>query len=247
MSIPHSLIRRALAADPVPPNEADTEDDSEDGLDLEDYDSLDIEASVPRCPICGHDAVKRKGASLFCDNKHQFAPEDAYTNATAQRVDAETMADTETYRAFLKAGLTPREAHYAMEGRGHTARYINLIARRVEPKDSEIEYRRKHASNPPEDVMPNPDKGGPGSAPNGMNQTAPDSDDTGKVEPIEDMSWFMGGLDLERDEKGDVKWPFTFKRIEKDFARPNKPGNPDQEPRAQDSTKPDTKDTPFVI
>lgn len=54
-------------------------------------------------------------------------------------------------------------------------------------------------------------------------------------------------LALETDEEGLAKWPLSFTKIEKDFKRPNKPGNPDQEPKAKDSQKPDTKDQPYQM
>lgn len=108
-----------------------------------------------------------------------------------------------------------------------------------------INKRLKTASNPPDDQMPNPDKKG---ATNPDNQTAPNASpnsyDQGKKPSLSKMPWFMGSADPRYSEMK-AKWPLTFQKIERDFKRPNKPGNPGQEPKAQDSQKPATEEEPY--
>lgn len=114
-------------------------------------------------------------------------------------------------------------------------------------REKAINERIKTASNPPEDQYPNPDKGGPGSNPNPDNSNAPaNSDDVGSPPKLSSMPWFLASINPVYDELR-AKWPLTFEKIERDFKRPNKPGNPGQEPKAQDSQKPDTKDEPYQM
>lgn len=109
-------------------------------------------------------------------------------------------------------------------------------------RDKAINERIRRASKPP---LPNPDKGGPGSAPNPDNGGgSPNSYDQGKKTPLSKMPWFMGATDPRYAEMK-AKWPLTFDKIEKDFHRPNKPSNPGQEPKAQDSQKPATEEQPY--
>lgn len=118
-------------------------------------------------------------------------------------------------------------------------------AKRKEPIDSDIEKREKTAGDPPADTIPNPEKGGPSSATNPDNSTAPSRDQA--KEPLSKMPWFMGSADMggyileaELDSRtGLAKWPLSFKRIEKDTKRPNKPYN-----RAQDVPKKVVDDQP---
>lgn len=95
-----------------------------------------------------------------------------------------------------------------------------------EPIDTDIREREKRAGDPPKDAYPNPEKGGPTSAPNPDNSTTPSSDQVGRKPSIDDQPWFMGSytLELERDASGAAKWPLSFKRVEKDVKRPNKGG-----------------------
>ena len=115
-------------------------------------------------------------------------------------------------------------------------------------REKAINERIKTAGDPPkESGFSNPEKGGPGSAPNPDTDTAPiDSDDVGKKPDLGKMSWYMGGLEPVTDKEGLAKWPLSFKRIEKDFKRPNK-GGKGLGPKAKDSKKPDTKDQPYQM
>lgn len=108
----------------------------------------------------------------------------------------------------------------------YTDELCEECAKRKEPIDSDIEKRNKQASNPPKDTIPNPDKGGPASAPN------PDLSNKPSPDQKMDQKWYIGSLVAETDPKtGLAKWPLSFKKIEKDTERPNKPGNPSQEPK----------------
>lgn len=126
-----------------------------------------------------------------------------------------------------------------------------------QPKDGDILEREKRASNPPQDQIKNPEGGG--LAPNPDDSTVPsggqaiDSLDDHSAKPkLDSLQWFMGckGLELKMDpDTGFAKWPLEFKVIERDFKRPNKPGNPDQEPKtnSQDAVEEDKKEKPYVI
>ncbi len=126
-----------------------------------------------------------------------------------------------------------------------------------EPVDSDIEKRRKTASNPPSDALPGLNPNG-GADPNPGNSNAPsrnlpmrgsdnqekqtkpgakkvDSMDQGDKPNLDDMQWYMGSFALTPildEHTGVAKWPLSFKRIEKDNKRPNK-GKP-----SPDATKP---------
>jgi len=128
-----------------------------------------------------------------------------------------------------------------------------ILAKRKEPIDSDIKERERRAGNPPKDAMPSPNGG---IAPNPDNSNAPSNDlpqrgsknqekmtrkregadsfDDDSAKPdLDSMQWQMGhALEAEIDpQTGLAKWPLSFKRIEKDVKRPNKPSNPRQEPK----------------
>lgn len=110
------------------------------------------------------------------------------------------------------------------------------------------------------DPVPLPNPEGGALAPNPDNSTAiptggqnPDSFDSDSAKPsVRTLSWFMGarGLTLAAtaDEAAVAKWPLDFAQIEKDFTRPNKPGNPSQEPQhvdTNDSEKVGKQEKPY--
>ncbi len=111
------------------------------------------------------------------------------------------------------------------------------------PIDEDIKKRDKTAGDPPKEAgFPN-QSGGPGSSPNPDNDTAPsvgkpkkgvESDEEGKKAKLSEMQWQLGSITLEVEldpMTGYAKWPLSFKRIEKDTKRPNKPNNPSQNPK----------------
>ena len=66
------------------------------------------------------------------------------------------------------------------------------------------------------------------------------------------LVWEMAsiGFEVQNDpETGLASWPLTFRKIESDFKRPNKPDNPNQEPKtnSQDSVEEDKLEKPYVI
>lgn len=143
--------------------------------------------------------------------------------------------------AHIEARLGPKAINECSEGHQYEAK--EAIAVRKPIRDGAINKRLKNASNPPESELPNPDKKG---ATNPDNDTAPISSyDQGKKPDLGQMKWYMGTVDVETDEEGVAKWPLSFKRIEKDFKRPNKPANKRQEPKAKDSQKPAVEEEPY--
>lgn len=139
-------------------------------------------------------------------------------------------------------------------------RWGEEYAKRKEPIDSDIKERERRAGDPPKDAMPSPNGG---IDPNPDDSNAPSSDlpqrgsknqekmtqrregadsmDDKSAKPkLDDMQWQMGSYTLEAEldpQTGYAKWPLSFKRIEKDVKRPNKPLNPDHQPKVTDKSK----------
>lgn len=135
------------------------------------------------------------------------------------------------------------------------ARWQEEYAKRKEPIDSDIAERNRRASDPPKDQV-DLNNGGPASAPNPDRSNAPSRDlpmrgsdnqekqgrdpkakvnstDNWSAKPsLDDMQWQLGCVTLvpEVDEHtGVAKWPLSFKVIEKDYKRPNKPARPGED------------------
>lgn len=84
--------------------------------------------------------------------------------------------------------------------------------------------------NPDDSTVRSPhlaDRGSKNQEKMAKNREGADSMDDDSDKPdIDNMQYYMGGLQVETDpQTGLAKWPLSFKRIEKDVKRPNKPGN----------------------
>lgn len=165
-------------------------------------------------------------------------PLSRFTPEQLARAREELKADEVLYRSFLDAGMTGAQANEEMAKRGHEARYLGLLARRVapaarkEPIDTDIEKRRKTAGDPPAGAINNP-------TPRAGKPEKVDSMDDGKPVDPASMQWFLA---YEKDpQTGLAKWPLSFKRIEKDVKRPGKPPSPNAaHPRDQKPEQPPT-------
>lgn len=231
-----------------------TEDDDGDSPDL--YDEVDVQASYPygsKCPHCKAPTMnteRRIGPDAMesCKAGHRYRRGDAISiedEVKAQYPHGTKCPACNAPTIHAELGFGPNVANECASGHQYEARHALAVRKPIREKQIADRIKDSSSKNP---KYPNPEKGGPGSAPNPDLDTAPiDSNDVGKAPELSKMRWFLGGIGVETDDEGHAKWPLSFHKIEKDFKRPNKPGNKNQEPKAQDSQKPATEEKPYVI
>lgn len=133
-------------------------------------------------------------------------------------------ADEALYSGLLAQGLTAAQVEAEMAQRGHSARYVALLARRIGKPTVDINNpgpaapRNQDPSSAPSHDLPM--RGSDNAEKKARGEDA-DSMDQGDKPDIDDVAWMMGHdyTPVLDEHTGLAKWPLSFKRVNRDVNR----------------------------